>query len=80
MYRLLKQKADDTKKPMTDEFKELKDEIKALNEYIVEKWEYEKLNLLQDNDECMREHSAVAQYWQAKQALEEIGREIETNL
>ena len=45
---------------MNEAFKQLKEEIKVLNEYIVEKWEYEKLNILQDNDECIKEHSAVA--------------------
>ena len=50
---------------------ELKDDLKMLNEFIVDKWRYEKLNLLQDNDECMRDHGAVMEYWQAMDAVGE---------
>jgi len=41
----------------------LKDDLKQLNEYIDNKWQVEHLNLIQDNDECMKDHSAVSQYW-----------------
>ena len=33
-------------------------------------WEQKYLNLIQNNDECMKSHSSVAQYWQAKKAME----------
>jgi len=41
-----------------------------LNKFIVTHWEQKYLNLIQDNDECMKSHSSVAQYWQAKKAME----------
>ena len=41
-----------------------------LNKFIVTHWEQNYLNLIQDNDECMKSHSSVAQYWQAKEAME----------
>ena len=45
-------------------------------------WEQNYLNLIQDNDECMKSHSSVAQYWQAKEAIEifEKGAESSYNI
>ena len=44
-------------------------DLKQMYKYIVNKWKHNHFNLIQDNDDCMKEHSAVSEYWQAREAL-----------
>lgn len=39
------------------------------------KWNVEYLNLIQYNDECMREHSAVSEYWSTIEASEALDKQ-----
>ena len=54
----------------TAQLSQIKLNLFKLNTFIVDHWEQNHLNLIQDNDPCTKSHSAVAQYWQAKAALD----------
>lgn len=42
------------------------EELELLDRFIVLQFEYEKSNEVQDNPTCVRRHSRVSQYWEAK--------------
>lgn len=42
------------------------EDVELLNNFIIEHYEREQNNLIRDNDQCMRRHSKVSQYWEAK--------------
>lgn len=42
------------------------EELQLLEKYIVLHFEYEKSNEVQENPSCVKRHSRVSQYWEAK--------------
>lgn len=42
-----------------------KDDLNLLEEFIVARFERENNNNIRENDECMKRHSKVSQYWEA---------------
>lgn len=57
------------------EFDQLFDDLFVLHKFVVMKYENEMLHLLQDLDDCMKNHSSVALYFISKRALEAYERD-----
>ena len=55
------------------------DKMYLLNNFTMQYWEHTKAHLIQDNEPCLKEHGAVAQYWQAKDALARFEKLKATN-
>ena len=48
------------------------EDLTFFHQFAVDKFERDNLALVQENDECVKTHSSVAQYWQSKKALEQL--------
>lgn len=64
-------------KVILEEFQQTQDEQKhkedtaLLNKFIIEYYEREENNNVRDNDMCMKSHSKVSQYWEARENNQE---------
>ncbi len=43
------------------------EEVELLEKFIIAKYETEEHAMIQENSQCVQNHSKVSQYWQTKQ-------------
>ena len=50
------------------------EKLELLHSFTIEHWEREKAHLVQDTEhnECVKQHSATSEYWEAKRALKNL--------
>ena len=62
----------------TDVLKTLDEQLKMLNDFIIQKFKYDSLHWIQDTDKCMQQHSSISQYYEAIETLK--GKNVDDRL